>query len=157
MRKTLVVVICALGLASLAAAQTKLDSKWHCDKPTTQQKLDVGDTADHAYVIAQGNCTATSSSAGEKAGTYTEFQETWKSSFTNHGRLVVTMDNGDKTYYNYQGTGNPVKKSAMNKWKIGGGTGSHKTAAGSGSCEGKLADDGSSDWTCTGSAPAAAK
>jgi hypothetical protein len=83
-------------------------------------------------------------------GEYTEFREVWKASFTNHGRFNVTMDDGDKTYYTYAGTGNPGKKTASNKWKIVGGTGKQKGTTGSGACSGTLRDDGGSDWVCTG-------
>ena len=150
MRKVFSGAICLLLFASLAMAQSKLETKWHCGKPTAEQKLPVGDTADHAYVITQGTCTATSSKSGEKMGAYTEFQEARKGAFANHGRFNVTMDNGDKTYYTYEGTGYPGKKAASNKWKILSGTGKHKGIKGSGTCSGTLLDDGSSDWACTG-------
>ena len=150
MRKLLLVAVYLLLFASLAMAQSKLETKWHCAKPTGQNKFDVGDVAAHGYVIAQGTCSATSSNAGEKMGAYTEFQEVWKASFANHGRFNVTMDNGDKTYYTYEGTGNPEKKTASNKWKIVSGTGKHKGTKGSGACSGTLLDDGGSDWVCNG-------
>jgi hypothetical protein len=150
MRKLLFVAICLPLFASLAMAQSKLETKWHCGKPTAEHKFDVGDVADHAYAIMQGTCNATSSNSGEKMGAYTEFQEVWKDSFTNHGRFNVTMDDGDKTYYTYEGTGSPGKKTASNKWKIVSGTGKHKGIKGSGACSGTLLDDGGSDWVCTG-------
>ena len=150
MRKLFFVAICVPLLASLAMAQSKLETKWHCAKPTAQQKYDVGDAADHAYAIMQGPCNATTSNSGEKTGAFTEFQEIWKASFTNHGRFNVTMDDGDKTYYTYEGTGNPGKKTASNKWKIVSGTGKHKGTKGSGTCSATLLDDGGSDWVCTG-------
>ena len=154
MRKMLVVAACLLVFASAALAQEKLVSKWHCPKPAAAQKYDVGDEPDHAYAIMQGTCNATSSSAGEKTGAYTEFQETWKASYTNHGRFNVTLDNGDKMYYTYKGSGDPGKKTASNKWEIVKGTGKHKGAKGSGTCSGKLLDDGGSDWSCTGTVTA---
>ncbi len=149
MHKVTGVAVCLLVFASASMAEKKLETKWHCT-PAKQQKYEVGDTADHAYNIAQGTCTVTASNVGEKSGQWTEFQETWKSSFTNHGRFNVTMDDGDKTFYTYEGSGDPGKKSATNKWKIVGGTGKQKGAKGSGSCTGKLNDDGSSDWECSG-------
>lgn len=150
MRKLLMVAICLLLFASLAMAQSKLETKWNCAKPTSQQKYDVGDVADHSYVIVQGTCNATSSNSGDKTASFTEFQETWKASYTNHGRFNVTQDNGDKTYYTYEGSGDPAKKTATNKWKILSGTGKHEGIKGSGTCAGTLRDDGGSDWVCTG-------
>ncbi len=155
MRKVCVFAFGLLVFASAAMAQEKGETKWHCNKPTAEQKYDVGDVAGHAYALSQGTCEATSSTMGEKSGAYTEFQEQWKASGTNHGRFIVTMDDGGKTYYTYQGTVNPAKKSAANKWKIVGGTGKHKGATGAGSCTGTMNDDGSSDWECSGTMGAA--
>lgn len=150
MRKLLFVAFCLLLFGSAAMAQ-KIDTKWHCASPTENHKFDVGDQPDHSYAIAQGACTATASGSGEKTGAYTEFQEVWKASFTNHGRINVTMDNGDMAYYTYEGSGpTDITKPATNKWKILSGTGKHKGIKGSGGCSGTRHDDGSSDWVCTG-------
>ena len=99
----------------------------------------------------------TTSNAGEKSGAFTEGLEWAKTFFATHGRMIVTMEDGDKTYYVYDGTGDMAKKSGTIKWKIVGGTGKHKTTKASGSCTGSFNDDGTSDWACTGTiAPAAA-
>jgi rubredoxin len=134
-------------------AQNKVDTKWHCPKSTAEHKYDVGDVADHSYVIRQGTCNATSSDKGfaEKTGSYTEFNETWKETLSWHGRYNVTMDNGDKVYYTYEGSGsNDIAKPASNKWKIASGTGKNKGIKGSGTCSGTRHADGSSDWVCAG-------
>lgn len=150
MRKQLFVAFCLLVFMSAAMAQ-KVDTKWHCATPSANHNFAVGDEPDHNYVIAQGACTATTSGTGEKSGSYTEFQEVWKASFTNHGRFNVTMDNGDMAYYTYEGSGSAdITKPATNKWKILSGTGKHKGMKGSGSCSGTRNQDGSSDWSCTG-------
>ena len=152
MRKRLLVVFCLLAFGSAAMAQ-KVETKWHCTKPAAEHKFDVGDVADHSYAIFQGTCNATASDPGfaEKTGAWTEFQEIWKASFTNHGRFNVTMDNGDKLYYTYEGSGpTDTKKPASNKWKILSGTGKQKGIKGAGTCAGTRNDDGSSDWACTG-------
>ncbi len=146
MRKTFMVAVCLLMCVSMAVAQSKLSTKWHCDKPSSQQKFDVGDMADHSYGIAQGNCTATmgDKGLGDKTGMYTEFDETWKSKMNFHGRYNVTTDSGDKMFYTYEGSGD------KNNWKIVGGTGKFKDTKGSGSCTGVRNKDESGDWTCTG-------
>ena len=150
MRKRLFVAFCLLVFGSAAMAQ-KVDTKWHCAVPTANHTLDVGDDPGHGYVLGQGACTATASGTGEKSGAYTEFQEFWKASYTNHGRFNVTMDNGDMAYYTYEGSGpTDITKPAINKWKILSGTGKHKGMKGSGSCSGTRHEDGSSDWACTG-------
>ncbi len=155
MRRLLLFATCLAACTTIAMAQTKLETKWHCDKPSAEQSYDVGDAAGHSYAIVQGACQATSSTSGEKSGAYTEFQERWKSSFANRGRFTVTMDNGDKTYYTYEGSGKPEQKMASNKYKIVNGTGKQKGAKGTGGCAGKLNDDGSSDWDCSGTLSAA--
>ena len=152
MRKLLLLALAVLVSGSAAMAQ-KIDTNWHCTKAATEQKLDVGDTPDHSYWIGQGSCTATSSEGDlkEKNGQFTEFHETWKASFTFHGRYNAEADNGDKVFYTYEGTSSTdTAKPAANKWKIVSGTGKLKGAKGSGGCSGKVNADGSADWHCTG-------
>ena len=153
MRKHLL-VMCSLVLsASAAMAPGRVETEWHCSKPATEYKLNVGDMPDHTYSIIQGTCSATSSDSGfaEKTGEYTEFEETWKASLGWHGRFNVTMDSGDKVYYTYEGSGpTEIGKPTSNKWKIVNGTGKDKGIKGSGTCSGKRNADGSSDWDCTG-------
>jgi hypothetical protein len=153
MHKVLVVAVSLSAFASVALAQNKVDTKWHCSKAATEHKLDVGDAPDHSYVIAQGSCEATASDGDlkEKSGAYTEFRDAWKESFTFHGRYNATTDNGDKVYYTYEGTAySDSTKPVANKWKLVSGTGKHKGVKGTGSCAGKMNADGSVDWTCTG-------
>jgi hypothetical protein len=153
MRKSLIVAFALLVSGSAALAQTKLATTWHCPKAPSDQKMDVGDVADHAYEILQGACTATASDPGfaEKTGNFTEFHEAWKASLTFHGRFNAVMDNGDKVYYTYEGSASlDITKPASNKWNIVSGTGKYKGAKGSGACSGKMNADGSGDWTCTG-------
>lgn len=150
MRKSLVVAFCTVAFTSLALAQDNLETKWHCAKPTSEQSYQVPNTSGRSYGAAQGSCSATSSKTGEKSGVYTEAMDTTKTSLANHGTYVVTMDDGDKVYYSYSGKGNPAKKVASNKWTIAGGTGKYKAAKGAGTCAGTMNDDGSSDWSCTG-------
>lgn len=147
MRKLLIAAISLLVFGSAAAAQNKIETKWQCAKQSAEHSFAVGDIPNHNYMILQGTCTAVSSDSGfaEKSGAYTEFRETWKVSFTWHGRFNVTMGNGDMVYYTYEGS-----EPTSNKWTIQSGTGKHKGIKGSGTCAGKLNKDGSSEWTCTG-------
>ncbi len=148
----MVVVLCLLVVASAAMAQTKIDTKWTCAKPSENPTLDAGDAPDHRYGLAQGTCDATAGSSAEKSGAYAETQERWKTSTKTHGTFNVTMDNGDMVYYTYDITGSSdMKKPLMNKWKVAGGTGKHKAARGVGSCTGTVNADQSSSWVCTGS------
>ncbi|MGE5326827.1 MAG: hypothetical protein ACM3NO_07295, partial [Deltaproteobacteria bacterium] len=47
----------ALTLASLAGAQTKLEIKETCGRPTAEYTIQVGDHAGHAFRIQQTDCT----------------------------------------------------------------------------------------------------
>lgn len=149
MRNALFVALCLVVLVSVAAAQAKVDVKWHCGEPTADKTVDVGDVVGHTYGVAQGTCEASGSNIGEKTGQYTEFQEGWKASYSSRGRFVVTLDGGDKMFYTYEAKGDPVKKTVLENWKIVGGTGKQKGAKGSGTCTGKLNDDNTSDWECS--------
>ncbi len=149
MRRLIVVLMCLL-VSSALFAQTKFQTKYHCPKSDAQKGFDVGDVEGHSMGVGQGTCEATKAGAGEKSGVYTETQEMWKSSSKSRGHFVVTMENGDKLYHSYEAVGDPAKNTVAEKWRITGGTGKHKTATGSGTCTGKLNEDGSSDWDCTG-------
>ncbi len=153
MRKLFLIALSLVVSASIAMAQSKIDTKWHCSKAAGDQKLDVGDVPDHIYWIGQGTCDATSSDGDlkEKNGHYTEFHDGWKTSFNFHGYYNATMDDGDKVYYKYEGSGSTdTAKPIANKWKVVNGTGKYKGIKGSGGCSGKLNADGSDDITCTG-------
>jgi len=57
MRNSPLVVCCVLMCGSALMAQSKINSKWNCSKPSSQYKVDIGDVADHSYSLVQGNCT----------------------------------------------------------------------------------------------------
>ncbi len=91
MRKLLLFTLSLLVSGSVAMAQNKIETKWHCSKPTGQQ-LEVGDVPDHVYWIGQGTCEATSSSGDlkDKSGNFTEFHDQWKAFFNFHGYFNET-------------------------------------------------------------------
>jgi len=153
MRRLLFVACSLLVFGSATMAQGKIDTKWHCPKESVSHKLDVGDIPDHSYAILQGTCTATASDSGfaEKSDVWTEFQEIWKASMNFHGRVNVTMDNGDKVFYTFEGSASTdISKPVSMKFKILSGTGKYKGIKGSGTCSGKFNADGSLDHECTG-------
>lgn len=134
------------------AAQGKVAALWHCPAESVSHKLEVGDVPNHSYVISQGTCSISSKDADlpEKSAAFTEFDETWKDSYKFHGRANVTLENGDKVFYSYEGSANDASKPPAENWKLTGGTGKYKAIKGSGSCAGKTNSDGTSDWNCTG-------
>lgn len=156
MRKTIAVAAGLLMFVSLGSAQMKGKSVWHCDAAGQQKQFDAGDQPGHAFAVAQGNCTATSSTMGEKTGQYTQTEEINGDKTKSRGSFVVTTEDGDKIFYSYDEDVDLAKKTGANTLKITGGTGKHANHKASGSCKGKFNDDDSSDWTCSiGSAMAA--
>jgi hypothetical protein len=152
-RKLLFVACSLLVFGSVTMAQGKIDAKWHCPKESVSHKLDVGDVPDHSYVILQGTCNATASDSGypEKTAGWTESQEIWKASLNFHGRSNVTMENGDKVYWTYEGSASAdLTKPFSFKMKILSGTGEYKGIKGSATCSGKYNADGTFDEECTG-------
>jgi hypothetical protein len=151
MSKLALIALAVVSCATVAMAQTKMDTKWHCSKAATEHKIEVGDAPDHLYWIGQGTCEATGSELKEKTGVYTEFHDQWKTTFNFHGYFISTTESGEKVHYTYEGSGStdPAKPTS-NKWKIVGATGKLKGSKGSGSCSGKLGADGSNDTECTG-------
>lgn len=112
--RNLFLVVCLLCLfASMALAQGKVDSQWNCAKAADGHSINVGDQPNHAYAIAQFNCTATKGEVEglkEKEGTGTEFDDVKGSTAKVHGVFVETLSNGDKLHINYQGAG------TLEKW-----------------------------------------
>ena len=152
MRELLLIALSLFVSGSVALAQSKVDTMWHCPKATTEHKLEVGDVPDHVYYIGQGTCDATKSTGDlkEKNGTFTEFHDQWKAKFNFHGYYIATTDDGDKVSYMYEGSATTdATKPLANKWKIVSGTGKHKGMKGSGTCAGKAVGD-AFEWECTG-------
>ena len=154
MRKSLISLFLAYPflLLSIATAQNRIDTKWHCPNVSASHELQVGDVPDHSYLILQGGCSAVSNSGlAEKNAAYTEFVESWKESNKFFGRWNVTLEDGDKLFYSYEGSEvTESKKPVTDTWKILGGTGKYKNAKGTGTCTGQVHEDGSSDWECVG-------
>jgi hypothetical protein len=142
----------ATGGKAQNQAAGKIDAQWHCPADPTSHKLDVGDEPEHSYSISQGSCSISSKAGAlpEKSATTTEFDEAWKNSYKFQGRANVTLENGDKVFYAYEGFAKDASKPPVESWKIAGGTGKYKEIKGSGSCAGQTNPDNTSDWHCTG-------
>ncbi|MBI2677634.1 MAG: hypothetical protein HYX28_02515 [Candidatus Koribacter versatilis] len=142
--------------ATLAAAQGKIASTWHCPKPAGGANYQIGDQPGHSYALVQYHCTASKgeiATVKEKEGTSTEFSEMSGDKSSGHGMFVATMANGDHVHYSFTSQStwkNGMMQSGSNKFEVKGGTGKFKGAKGSGTCAGKGNKDGSADFTCTG-------
>jgi len=142
-----------LCLAFPALAQNRVDTRWFCQKPSVFYNVAVGDAPNHNFTIIQGSCKSTASAANfpEDESEYTEFQEMLNASVSVHGRLNVTMRDGDKVYYSYEGSfSTEITKPFTQRWKLEGGTGRYKYTKGTGTCSGLVHADGTGDMECIG-------
>jgi hypothetical protein len=155
--KTRTLCVCAfVALAVvLASAQTKTTMTGKCGKADVQQSVPAGDQPGHAFVLSQGKCSVTGKVNGAtgKDGAYSEHGEATPTHLKNWGVYTVTFDNGDKIFYDYQGTstmkdGNLV--TGTNKYQVASATGKMKGIKESGSCKLTGNSDGTLDYSCTG-------
>ncbi len=156
MRKLFLIGGSVMLLAALSPAKDKLSSQWTCGKPSDAHSIDVGDQPNHSYAITKTTCTPSKeSSAKEKEGVGTQFNEATGDSIAWHGVFVTTTESGDQIHYTYASVGKGTEKdgqfqSGNNKWSMVGGSGKFARANGSGSCTGKGNSDGTVTWDCTG-------
>jgi hypothetical protein len=137
------------------SAQTKYTGSGKCAKPAIQQSAPAGDTAGHAYTLAQGKCASKAEIGGvaSKEGTFTEHGEVTGNNGKVWGTYVETLANGDKVFYTYESTATMkagALQSGSNKWSITGGTGKMKGIKGSGTCKLTGTAEGGLDYSCTG-------
>jgi hypothetical protein len=145
-------VVCVLGCASLATAQTKFTGIAKCGAPDSQQAVDAGDAPDHKLMLIKQSCTWTSQYeiAGLKSATATLalFSDAAGSRSHDRGYVVNTMDNGDKAIVRFSGTatlkaGSPP--ATQGAWTFAGGTGKLKGLKGSGTYKGVPIAEGIED------------
>ena len=149
--------LCAMLFAAttLLSAQNKVTMTGKCGKADTEQTVPAADMQGHNYGISSGKCTAEGKfgTANAKEGAYAENQDIRGNVMKNWGTYAVTMDDGDKIFFDYQGT-DTMKDNKFaggnNRWTISGGTGKMKGAKGTGQC--KLTPAGSDNltYTCNG-------
>jgi hypothetical protein len=158
MRKLMLAGAMVFALALTASAQgTKQTGKAHCAKADPGYSIDVGDKPGHALMLQKTACTWTAGveMAGSKATAGDDVSTMEVSGATGHsnGYHVATMDNGDKFLVRYQGTARMNKDGTgtiEGKWSYVSGTGKLKGLKGSGTYQGTMAADGSTDFDVEG-------
>jgi hypothetical protein len=144
-------LLCALLLASGAAAQTKVSGKQQCPKPEVVGTADAGDKAGHTLSLVKSTCTWGTPMEMEggksKDGTSVAFSEVTATRATGSGTYVGNMDNGDKFFVSFHDSaavkaGKP--QDTKGTWAYTGGTGKLKGITGKGTYTVTLNDDGSS-------------
>jgi hypothetical protein len=137
--KMLVLSFLFTACAGVALAQTKISGVGTCGKADAQHVIEAGDRAGHVLVAMQVSCTWTTAMemAGLKSKTYTIAATSDSAGGTSQSRgyVVTTMDNGDKAYIRFQGTGTSKEGGAHTgegTWSYTGGTGKLKGLKGKG-------------------------
>jgi hypothetical protein len=149
--------IATMALAAAASAQTKISGTAQCGKADPQHAIEVGDKPNHTMGVGKATCTYTKPMevAGLKTKDgYSVFSnDTTGSKSSSHGIHADTMDNGDKYYVRFQGTGT-VKDGALQTdagtWSYTSGTGKLKGIKGKGTYKGKGNADGSVTYEVEG-------
>ncbi len=138
--------------ASIATAQTKITGDGKCGKPDQQQSIDVGDRTGHALTLVKFSCTWTTplEMAGLKSKDYTGTVSSDVSGgkSQDRGYVVITMDNGDKAFIRFTGSGTTAKdgtSSGGGTWSYAGGTGVLRGLAGKGTYTSTGNADGGQD------------
>ena len=137
--KTIVLSLLLTACAGVAMAQTKISGTGTCGKADAQHVVEVGDRAGHVLVLTQDSCTWTTpiEMAGLKSKTYKGAitSDSTGGHSQDRGYVVMTMDNGDKAYIRFQGTGTSKEGGAHTgegTWSYTGGTGKLKGLKGKG-------------------------
>ena len=155
---TLAAAVLILGWGALANAQTKFTLASQCAKADPEQAAPVNDQPGHVLAVSKTKCTL---SGGEINGLAAKEQEVTAYADVRgarsraQGYVVVTVQNGDKAFVSFDGTGNqPQGQSGTGegKWRFTGGTGKLKGLKGSGTykstnnADGTSADQIEGDW-----------
>jgi hypothetical protein len=165
---TLPLLFIASGLAS---AQTKIAGDGKCPKPDAPPAMqDVGDRAGHTIALMKFTCTWTNTyeMAGLKAKDYTGtvVDDSTNGKGHSNGYVVITMDNGDKAFVHFTGSGTSSKDGSgtgEGTWSYTGGTGKLRGLTGKGTFKSTSATDGTGtdhiegDYAVTAPKPPAPK
>jgi hypothetical protein len=144
-------ILLIIGLAASAAlgwGQTKFTATGKCDKPETQQSIDVGDRTGHALVLVKQTCswTAPVEMEGLKSSTYVvnSVSDVSGTKGQDTGYVVITMDNGDKAFVRFRGASTLVKDgpgTGEGTWSYTGGTGKLRGLTGKGTYKSASGED----------------
>ena len=153
-----ILLACAFWAVAVAAAsaQTKHEFSGKCGKADNVQSIPAGDKDGHTFMVQQGKCTTDKGEIGgakSKEGAFSEHDDVMGNHLKAWGVYVESYENGDKVFYDYQGsstTKDGALVSGNNTWRITGGTGKMKGIKGTGSCKFTPGEGGGLNYACTG-------
>jgi len=112
--KSLALVVLLAAFAGSALAQTPISATMTCPKSDVTHTVEVGDHPGHVLIVEKGSCTwsVPIEMAGLKATGWSgaDTVEITGANAQARGYAVVTMENGDKAYTRWQGTGTLAKR-----------------------------------------------
>jgi hypothetical protein len=123
------VLLTALLLPGLLAAQTKVSGTVVCSKPTVEHQVPAVDSTDHSFAVTQSTCSWTKpmqiAGTTTKEDTFTNLEERRADGSTGTGFGVGTLVSGDtfkvRTQDKVVSKAGAVQSSGT--WKFDGGTG----------------------------------
>src|SRR5258706_4844423 len=135
--KSLAFVVLLAAFAGSALAQTPISGTLKCPKSEDTHTIEVGDHPGHLLIVEKGSCTwsVPSEIAGLKTTAWTgaDTAEVTGANAPARGYGVTTMENGDKAYSRWQGTGTVAKEGTLTgegTWSYTSGTGKLKAVKG---------------------------
>jgi hypothetical protein len=147
--KSLALAVLLAGFAASALAQTAVSGAIKCPKSDPSYTVEVGDHPGHMMILEKGSCTWSTplEIAGLKSTAYAgaDSVDVVGPKGLAHGYSLITMDNGDKVYVRYQGTGMMSKEGNLTgegTWSFTGGTGKLKGLKGKGTYKDSGTPDG---------------
>lgn len=145
-------VVLLAAFAGSALAQTAISGTLKCPKTDETHTVEVGDRPGHVLILEKPSCTwgAPTEIAGLKSTGWTgaDTVEIIGANAPARGYSVTTMENGDKAYSRWQGTGTVTKEGTLTgegTWSYTGGTGKLKGLKGKGTYKVSGATNGTSD------------
>jgi hypothetical protein len=145
---------CAVFAFAVAAtsAQTKNTTSGTCAKADVEHSVPAGDNPSHAFMVAQGKCTA-KGMLGSSQGVFSEHRDVTATRLKAWGVFIETFESGDKITYNYE-LSVSVKVGAMGAGKgtfyATDGTGKMKGIKARGNCTYSAGSDGGTNYSCNG-------
>lgn len=156
MRKTGMLMVLAVAMATPALAQSKLSGTVHCAKADPEYSIPVGDKDGHMLAARKAACTWDGlqiAGMAVKAGNDVASTEITGNMMRDNGYHTATADNGDKFTVHFTGNATMAKDNTgaiTGKWTFVSGTGKLKGIKGGGTYKGKANADGSADVSIEG-------
>ena len=152
------IFLAAIAAAAAAPAQTKTSGTLQCGKSDPAHVVEIGDRADHAFVVAKVACTWAKpmeiAGIAAKDGGSVSSEEKSGARSSGSGIHWTAMANGDKIFVRFHGKTTYDKEGKVTTsdgtWSYTGGTGKMKGIKGKGTYKGTGNADGTATYQVEG-------